>query len=385
MIVSEFIYNAKRTILNVIGIIYDFFITKNVQNQIAKPTILVIKMDAIGDFFVWLSVAYKYRNLYPATTHNLVLITNPACIDLANSLHYFDNVIGIKRKRYILNYYYRLQCFKEVNTIKYEKIIYHANSREFASGDLLVRNLVSDTKISIKSDYAIDSDFWLKKSDKFYTKIYNLDTYIHELEKNNAFLELLGHTKTKLELASIITKKSPLLQNNYVVISIGARIGIRKWPLCNFIDVIAFILSNTNLNIVLSGTKEDIIDGQQIVSKFNTVRIINNIHATSLLELCDWIGNAEFLIGNETSSVHIAASVGTKSICVLGGGHFNRFVPYPAQLQSEFKPMAVFENMLCFGCDWRCQFQSNNTKAVPCIENISSEKVTIIIKSLLNH
>ena len=49
---------------------------------------------------------------------------------------------------------------------------------------------------------------------------------------------------------------------------------------------------------------------------------------TNINELIEAIRDAEFLITNETSAVHIAESVTTKSFCILGGGHFGRFLPY---------------------------------------------------------
>ncbi len=381
--ISRIAYNTKRTILNLIAFFYDFFIFNSAQNITAKPTILVIKMDAIGDFFVWLSVANHYKDLFPASKYNLYLLTNPACKVMAEKLGFFDQVIGIKRKKFILNYFYRLKFVRLLNSIKYETIIYHASSREFASGDLLVRKLSSNNKISIKSDTAVDSNFWINISNRFYTKCYNLDMYSHEIAKNNAFLEYLGKPKTKLELVKLQTNPNVIDSKKYIVIATGARIGIRKWPIHKFIEVINFILDNTNYDIILTGAKEDVKDGFYVENLLKNVRIINKINKTSVLVLADLIAGAAFLVGNETANIHIAAAVQTKSICILGGGHFDRFVPYPNDLISDFKPIPVFFQMDCYGCNWRCKYQVSNDSSVLCIQNIDTQKVINQIKLLL--
>ena len=44
----------------------------------------IIKVDAIGDFILWLDTAQRYRKLYPHQT--IVLIANKTCYDLAVKL-----------------------------------------------------------------------------------------------------------------------------------------------------------------------------------------------------------------------------------------------------------------------------------------------------------
>lgn len=49
------------------------------------------------------------------------------------------------------------------------------------------------------------------------------------------------------------------------------------------------------------------------------------------------LSNAVMLLSNDTSAIHIAAAVGTKTICITKGVHFGRFVPYPHELFSGLR------------------------------------------------
>ena len=103
------------------------------------------------------------------------------------------------------------------------------------------------------------------------------------------------------------------------------------------------------------------------------------------MQLAAVLAGAEVLIGNETSAIHIAAAVGTRSVCLLGGGHYGRFAPYqPEVLDDRPLPVAAMHNMACFGCDWKCVFHPPKGEPVPCIERISVQDAWEAVHSALH-
>src|SRR5208283_3095124 len=56
---------------------------------------------------------------------------------------------------------------------------------------------------------------------------------------------------------------------------------------------------------------------------------------TTLIQLAELVHNAELLISNDTSAVHIGVAVNANVICVSNGNTYGRFVPYPAQVYSR--------------------------------------------------
>ena len=83
---------------------------------------------------------------------------------------------------------------------------------------------------------------------------------------------------------------------------------------------------------------------------------IDLVGKTSLVELVELLRNALLVLSNETSAVHIGAAVGAPVICILGGGHFGRFLPYVVEKPEPSRPtpIVVVQPMSCFGCNWQC-------------------------------
>ena len=105
-----------------------------------------------------------------------------------------------------------------------------------------------------------------------------------------------------------------------------------------------------------------------------------------MLELVEIIRGAMLVVSNESSPVHIAAATATPSVCLVGGGHFGRFMPYTIEGQEDSpfsSPVAVWHEMDCFGCSWKCKFELENQQTVPCVSMISITHVAKICQTTL--
>ena len=58
--------------------------------------VVVVRIDGIGDFVVWLDSARVLRERY--SDRRIILVADGTLADLASQVGYFDNVIGIDRK-----------------------------------------------------------------------------------------------------------------------------------------------------------------------------------------------------------------------------------------------------------------------------------------------
>src|SRR5262249_35483629 len=108
----------------------------------------------------------------------------------------------------------------------------------------------------------------------------------------------------------------------------------------------------------------------------SAVPIHNRIGRTSLFELAALIARARLVVSNDTASAHLGAAVGTPVVCVLGGGHFGRFFPYPDAFRAPGAlPLPVWQPMDCYGCDWDCIYPVARGMPRPCIEGVSIDAV----------
>ena len=133
--------------------------------------------------------------------------------------------------------------------------------------------------------------------------------------------------------------------------------------------------------MILGGFHE-ISLGQQLEKRLIEYSPINLVDKTTLTELIEIIRLARILISNDTSAIHIAAGVDTQSVCILGGGHYGRFLPYPDSIEG-IKPAIVINKMSCFGCNWHCKFTNNTSLPYPCISGIEEDSVFETIENII--
>jgi ADP-heptose:LPS heptosyltransferase len=161
----------------------------------------------------------------------------------------------------------------------------------------------------------------------------------------------------------------------YAVLFVGGSWEGRVWQARNFGEI-GRRLRECGVNVVLAGGPLDRIQAAIALDCLNG-NAIDLIEKTSLSELAELLRNAVVVLSNETSAVHIGAAVGTPVLCILGGGHFGRFLPYVVEKlePSRPTPIVVVQRMSCFGCNWRCIHPQERGEAVKCISDISVEQV----------
>lgn len=382
-------YYTARAALNILGVFFDGLVWL-LQLFYSKPkvhpysSLLIIRPDAIGDYIVWSASAKYYREAYPF--HQIIYLGNPACVEMARQSGFFDEVWPLDRKKFMLNFFYKFKTIRKLQLHFFDTIIYPVYSREFASGDAIVQRVKAKHKITAETDYAIDAKFWLRMRKKYYTVIIPKPTnFIHELEKNHYLVEKLVGRKLAAELPTLpVAKHSSTDKENYYVMFASARIPIREWPSEKFARVADYIEKKTGWKGVLVGTLADYARNQAIM-QYSNACLENMAGKTNLNQLAHLIGSAKFLIGNETSGIHMAAATRTPAICLLGGGHFGRFAPYPEELikKENYLQICVYEHMNCFGCNWNCIYTSAKNKPYPCVEKIQEDSVYRAIDKIL--
>ena len=123
------------------------------------------------------------------------------------------------------------------------------------------------------------------------------------------------------------------------------------------------------------------------------VSVHSLIGKTSLIDLVEMIRGAVLLVGNDSSSVHIATAVGTKAICVVGGWDNGRMYPYKVDEvpDSGMLPVHVDKPMPCFNCarheigygNHVCQEKKRNNQVYPCVDEIPIEDVLSAVDHVL--
>ena len=382
------LYNIKRSLINIYCLAIDFviFLTGNrfkVDNK--RKKILIIKTDNIGDFILWTDAGKEYRNIFPADKFEITLLGNSLWTNLAKETNYFEHIISIDRKRFMLHPFYRIKRMKELISVKWHQVIYHSFSHEFGTGLSILKLITSENIIAAPSDNGIDNKFWRSLVKRKITNTPSVDkNEVHELKKNAAFIRSLGHIQFVDSIPDLKFLGSPVnfqLPQPYYVIFPGASSPTRKWSESNFVELCDHIYKRTGWTGILCGGLPEVIIADNIIKK-SKARLITIAGKTNLQEFLRVLENSELVVTNETSCTHMAASVNAITICILGGGHFGRFLPYPSY-ENRKTPISIYYEMNCFNCNWNCKYRPTKFQAAPCIENISLKQVIQSVNTIL--
>lgn len=340
--------------------------------------LLVVRLDAIGDFVLWQAQAEQLRQAFPG--QRLVLAANALWAPLAQQLPHWDAVMAVDVPRLERDLGYRLGLFWRLRHQGFDTALQPTHSRQMFSGDAMVHASGARQRLGCSDRDNRMSPRLKRIADGWYTWLVDTGTAdAHELLHHRQLMAALGlpalMQPQPAQLPTVADLPERLrLDGPYVIVVPGAGWRGRQWPAAAFIQLLQrFAALNPGWQPVLCGSQADHALCAAIAAGC-AQPVVNLAGRTSLTQLCELVRRAQLLVGNETAAVHIAAAVGTPSVCVLGGGHMGRFLPYPAHT-STAPPQAVHVTMDCFGCDWACHRPHAAGQAVPCVAAVDVEAV----------
>ena len=174
-----------------------------------------------------------------------------------------------------------------------------------------------------------------------------------ELERNAEFFSGLSHSPHLISYPQLDIDKFWISsewkdENFYVLIpgTSGTVVG-KEWPITSFSSIAMKVYQQTGWKGIICGTQQEHILGEQIRRQCDAP-LQNLSGQTTLPELAGLLSQSLLAISNDTGSVFISSAVGTPSVCILGGGHFGRFLPYP-DLPGQINNLKeIFHKMPCY-------------------------------------
>jgi ADP-heptose:LPS heptosyltransferase len=358
-----------------------------------SQTIALVRLDAIGDFILWIDAAQELARHYRAAGNRVVLIGNDAWAKWAQQLSIFDEVLPINPHSFRTDLVYRLHTGVAVRRIGMESIINSTHSRVWLTDDSIVRLSGAPKRIGSVGDHQNTKPWQKRMTDRWYTDFVVADEVPRtELERNAEFVRNFIEPGFRTKLPDLSDACShPLSEsflaeshaNPYYILFPGAGWKGREWPVANFARIADLLTAQTGWLGIICGGRSDAGTAVAIQSQ-SGASLLNWTGRTSLDELARMIAHARFVLTNETSAVHLAAAFGVPAVCILGGGHYGRFLPYRVETQAERPlPTPVTHDMPCFGCNWQCIHNPPPNAPMPCIEGISTEAVWNHISAIL--
>jgi ADP-heptose:LPS heptosyltransferase len=296
-------------------------------------TLLIIRLDAIGDYILFRNFLEIIRNSQAYKHYKITLCGNVVWKDITETFdaEYIDSCIWVDRQLFLNNRRYRNAILKDVAERNFEVCLETTTSREIFFGDAIAKASGAINKIGKKGDNNNTIKLWKLLSDRIYTKLIDVSNEVFEFYSNRLFFENV--LNEKIQISSTYFIMPTISVQNLIIFFPGASEIKKQWNTEHFAEVAKAVLKNTDYTIIIAGSNRDIELSDSIMSKLNPTNELQRVQSvcgqTSLTELVYLIARASILVSSDTSAMHIGIAVKTKSIGLYDGRHFGRFAPYP--------------------------------------------------------
>lgn len=340
--------------------------------------ILIINLGQIGD----LVLSSIFLN-YSSNNHNITLLINKKYKNLFRYYKGKNKIFEINLTHYKYNIFYRIFMLKKIRLHYYTEAINVTTGRSPINDELC---LLSGAKIRSRI-FTNNGDF-IRGFGRFYAVLYDriVGTNLHnEFEKQTlVFHNIFGaNNKTKIQIffcksiarhinESIYVNRN--IQRYYIALCPHSDLKIKNWGTIKYKKLLQMLLKYTNINIILLGDKKH-YKKQNFLRSLNNSRIINIAGKLSIIESAYIVKRAKIFIGNDSGFTHIAKSLGTPFIGLIGGGSYGKFFPYNVSQNDNY----FFYKMDCFGCNWVCKY-----KEPYCLTKIEPQQVFEKVLSMLS-
>ena len=342
----------------------------------AGPVLLVVRLDRIGDVVLWLPSAQRLIEAWRRRGFRVIVIVRTECAALVQGLSGVDQVLMMDCRRVRLDPVYRARLLLEVRRCGAEVAIEPTVSRVPALGDAVVRFSGAARRVGWKGDRNRATRLEKHFGDRAYTELVpNPLDEASELRRNEAFLDRIDVPAERFERVPLPRRALEgrgLPARRYVLV-----------PGAGDPRLAGLIHRKTGWVGVICGSGGDRPAARCIMAETDAP-LIDLTGETALAQLVDVIAGSALVVSNETGAIHIAAALRVPGVCVTGGGHYGRFVPYPAsRLFDHVAPRVVHHPMPCFGCNWECPRRPAPGGCAPCVDGVTVEDAAVAVMAVL--
>lgn len=148
------------------------------------------------------------------------------------------------------------------------------------------------------------------------------DEYINVIESfgvkvDDRTTELFVDEEAERELDRLLLSNGIAIGETFVVINPGGNWDPKRWPIKNFSLLVSKLINEDKVKVVISGASKDIPLVQEIL-KYLEIKPIILSGELNIKQLVLLMKKAKVVISADSGPLHIASSVGTKTIGMFG-------------------------------------------------------------------
>ncbi len=349
-------------------------------------SILVIRLDEIGDMVMMSPFLRELRRNYPSA--HITLVVKPAVYNLVELCPYVDETLTFPKANGRGAFYVRLfqsLCFsfRHFRKQRYSLALVPRFDADAGYGAGLLAFLSGAARRIGYSEMVLPSKSLSDKGyDGFYTNVLAPDTgkVCHEVERGidvlhsldirtrDTGLDVWTSEQDDAHAISLLGEKGAQLR---VALFLGAGSPRREWPVQSFIETAKILLRQVNIEWVILGNGKNEVEKavaffQSGASCCNLVNQLTLRETISVMRLCD------MYLGGDTGPMHMAAALGKPGVvlsCHPVGGDEN-YCNSPSRFGPYNSDMMILRPIPFSGCEHGCQGNKPH-----CITRIPIEEV----------
>lgn len=366
------------------------------QHSYNSKDVIMLRLDLIGDCTMFTSTAAAIREFYKDRKMTVLCLSTTKFV--FESLGVFDRIITMDFKADDVNFEKLDALIGELRKDEYD-ILLQPQASKLPTADIIAAAIKCNTRITIETKPGNSKAEWINSVNFLYDKFIPYPRGdVSEFDYYKAFAVGLGIKDFKITCPRLTYKEQHFIGGKYFVLYPGGSFSQKFWPAEYYAKIAEYIYKKTGYLVVLLGVAHEQWVADHVKENLNAITAMSTIDLTgrtTIGDVIDIIGNAQFVISNDTSGAHIACAVKTPCVVIVGGWHYNRFFPYHIEdIKPDDKiPIVANTNMYCYYCDWNWDTIGKRNKGcldrmkrgVPseCIEKITYEQVEALVDQML--
>ena len=340
--------------------------------------ILVVRYRFIGDMILTIPFLRNLRYAYPNAQIDMLVAPNSGEViencPYVNNFIYFDTTrkhkyeIGKGRKKSFWHY------VKLLRKEKYDKA--YVLKRSFSSAILCYF-------AGIKERIGYDSEnrgFLLTKRVKYDYKKHESECFLDVLKADNIFikdnyLENWINEYNNQKADELFKLNNINNECTKAVVSVTASNDKKVWEINNYAHIIEYLSNEKGVQVIFIGAPSDKTIYDTLPIKENLkIPAVNLCGKVTLKDSLAVLKKVDFIVGNDSGTLHMASSVGTKVIGLYGP------MPFEKWRAIGDDNILIKSDLECMPCSLKGKCQNNRA----CMENITIEQVKSAIDTMLN-
>lgn len=358
--------------------------------------VILFRLDLIGDCTMFTSAAKAIREHYQDREMTVLCLSSTKPV--FERLGIFDDIICMDFKPHDIDYRKLRKLIKTLRKDRYDLLLQPQVSK-MPIADILAAAVKCNKRIAIETKPGNSPAEWIEKVNFLYDEFIPYPRgIVSEFDYYGAFVRGLGMPDYKTTCPSLQYKEQNFIEGDYYVFYPGGSFAQKFWEADRFAKLADYIFQKTGLTGVILGVASEQWVSDRVkehLSLTTAMAFVDLTGKTSIADVIDIIGNAKFVVSNDTSGVHIACATKTPSVADAGGWHYNRFLPYHIEdvKPEDHLPLVAYTEMPCYQCDWDwptigqrnpyCLERMKCGKTSECIDRITFDQMRELVDQII--